>query len=122
MFNVGNSPVGVDKTLVSMNEGPFVPYQGPLTLQNDRKVYKIAYKSLDKLGNEEATKTVTFHMVGAVPILDLFISNGQSTEEQVRTDYLEQAAPAKETTAPATASGSQSKRDPSSTNQPPKGY
>jgi len=92
MFNVGNSPVGVDKTLVSLNDGPFVSYQGPITLQNDHKIYKIVYKSVDKLGNEEAPKTVAFHMVGAVPILDLFISNGQSAEEQVRTDYLEQPA------------------------------
>jgi len=95
MFNVGNSPVGVDKTLVSINEGPFLPYQGPLTLQNDQKVYKIVYKSVDKLGNEEPPKTIAFHMVGAVPILDLFISNGQSAEEQVRTDYLEQPSGAK---------------------------
>lgn len=91
-FNVGSSAVGVDKTLVSINDAPFVPYQGPLTLQNSQKVYKITYKSIDKLGNEEAPKTVAFHMVGAVPIVDLFISNGQSSEEQVRTDYLEQPA------------------------------
>jgi hypothetical protein len=92
-FNVGNSSVGVDKTLVSVNDGPFTPYQGPLTFQNDQKVYKLVYKSVDKLGNEETPKTVAFHMVGAVPIVDLFISNGQSSEEQVRTDYLEQPAP-----------------------------
>ncbi len=89
-FNVGNSSVGVDKTMVSINDGPFTPYQGPLTLQNTQKVYKIIYKSIDKLGNEETPQTMAFHMVGAVPLVDLFISNGQSSEEQVRTDYLEQ--------------------------------
>ncbi len=53
-------------------------------------MYKIRYKSVDKLGNEEAPKTVTYNMIGAIPIIDLFVSNGKSNEEQVRTHYLEQ--------------------------------
>jgi hypothetical protein len=89
-FNVGNSPVGVKQTLVSINDGPFVAYQGPITLGNDHKIYKIAYKSLDKLSNEEIPKTMTFHMIGQTPIVDLFISNGKNGEEEVRTNYLEQ--------------------------------
>jgi hypothetical protein len=97
-FNVSNSRIGVDKTLVSVNDGPFAPYQGPLTLQNDRKFYKLTYKSVDKLGNEEPAKTVNYQMIGASPVVDLFITNGQSNEEKVRTTYLEQ--PSKNDDAP----------------------
>jgi hypothetical protein len=89
-FNVGNSSVGVERTLVSINDGQYVPYQGPITLTNDRKVYKISYKSVDKLGNEETPKVLSYHMISTIPVVDLFISNGTSSEEQVRTKYLEQ--------------------------------
>lgn len=91
-FNVGSSPVGVKQTMVSINDGPFVAYQGPITLGNDHKVYKIAYKSVDKLSNEETPKTMSFHMIGTTPIVDLFIQNGAKGggEEEVRTNYLEQ--------------------------------
>ncbi len=89
-FNVSNSPVGVQQTLLSINDGAFTPYQGPVTLTNDHKTYKLSYKSLDKLGNEETAKTVVFHMMGTAPVLDLVITSGQTKEEQVRTHYLEQ--------------------------------
>jgi hypothetical protein len=89
-FNVNNSVVGVDKIMVSMNDGPYTAYQSPMTLTADQRSYKITYKSVDKLGNEETPKVASFNMVGAIPIVDLFISNGQSAEEQVRTNYLEQ--------------------------------
>jgi hypothetical protein len=113
-FNISNSSVGVEKTLVSINDAPFVPYQGPITLNTDRKVYKITYKSLDKLGNEETPKTVSYHMVGTAPAVDLFITNGQSNEEQVRTTYLEQPGN-KATTPDATTT---TNRSPASTEKP----
>lgn len=94
-FNVSNSAVGVAKTLYSVNEGQWVPYTGPITLGAEQKVYKISYKSLDKLENEESPKAVTFHMIGTIPVVDLFISNGRSNEEVVRTNYLEGAGGAK---------------------------
>lgn len=102
-FNISNSAVGVEKTLVSVNDGPFSPYQGPITLNTSHRVYKITYKSLDKLGNEETPRTVTYHMVGTTPIVDLFISNGESQEEQVRTNYLEQRDASKSPAATAQA-------------------
>src|SRR5260221_15348 len=57
-FNVGNSLVGVDQTFVSINDDVFTAYQGPITLTNEHKVYKIVYKSVDRLGNEETPKIV----------------------------------------------------------------
>lgn len=90
-FNVSNSAVGVAKTVYSVNEGQWTPYTGPITLGAEQKIYKISYKSLDKLDNEEVPKAVTFHMIGTIPVVDLFISNGRSNEEVVRTNYLEGA-------------------------------
>lgn len=100
-FNVGSSSVGVQETLVSINSGPFEAYQGPITLTADKKTYDIAYKSVDKLGNEEIPKKISYHMIGSIPIVDLFISNGQSSEEQVRTNYLDQTGKKPATPAPA---------------------
>jgi len=102
-FNVGNSPVGVKQTLVSINDGNFAPYSGPITLTADHKIYKIGYKSVDKLGNEEKVKFLNVNMISNVPIVDLFISNGKSNEEQVRTNYLDQgvAQPQKQERTPA---------------------
>lgn len=91
-FNVSNSVVGVAKTLVSINGSPYTVYQGPITLNNDQKVYKISYKSLDKLGNEEPPKMATYNMLGATPVIDLFVTDGHSPQEQVRTNYLDQSA------------------------------
>lgn len=85
------SGVGIHETMVSINDGTWQPYRGPITLNSDAKNYKISYKSVDKLGNEEAVKTSSFHMIRAVPVVDLFVTNGKSAEEQVRTNYLEQA-------------------------------
>ncbi len=89
-MNVGNTPVGVKQTLVSINDAPFSPYQSPITLTADKRVHKIMYKSVDKLGNEEKPKTLTVHMIGNTPLVDLFISNNQNAEAQVRTNYLDQ--------------------------------
>jgi hypothetical protein len=80
--------VGIDQTLVSINDAPFAPYRGPITLDNNTKIYKISYKSVDRLGNEEQEKVATFHMMRAVPVVDLFIS-GSGQEEKVRTNYLD---------------------------------
>jgi hypothetical protein len=90
-LNVKNSGVGVMSTQVSTNDAPFQNYTGPITLTSDQKVYKITYKSIDKLGNEELPKTVTFHMIGNVPVVDLFISNDRNKEEQIRTNYFDGA-------------------------------
>ena len=79
------------ETWVSVNDGPLRPYQGALTVSAENRVYKVAYKSIDNLGNEEQLKTATFHIMRAVPVIDLFVTNGQSAEEQVRTDYLDPA-------------------------------
>lgn len=92
-LNVANGTgVGIRDTMVSINGGAFQSYQGPITIQPENRTYKISYKSIDKLGNEEQLKTATFHMMRSVPIVDLFVTNGQSAEEKVRTNYLEQSA------------------------------
>lgn len=88
-LSVKNSPVGIAKTMISMNDGTFSEYKGPFTITSDQKVYKIAYQSIDKLGNEEKPKSVTYHMMNTTPIVDLFVTDGKSSEEQVRTRYLE---------------------------------
>jgi hypothetical protein len=103
-LSVKNSPVGIAKTMVSMNDGAFTEYKGPFTITSEQKVYKIAYQSIDKLGNEEKPKSVTYHMMNTTPIVDLFVTDGKSNEEQVRTRYLEQpgnnSAPSTATVAP----------------------
>lgn len=90
-LSVANSTVGVETTLISIDEAPLAPYKGPFTLTAERKVHKIAYKSVDKLGNEEATKTVSYHMISTNPVVDLFVSDGKSAEEKVRTNYFDGA-------------------------------
>jgi large repetitive protein len=103
-LSVKNSPVGISKTLVSVNDGAFTEYTGPFSITATQKVYKIAYKSIDKLGNEEKSKLVTYHMMNSMPIVDLFVQDGQSNEEQVRTRYVEQpGGGAPTTSAPTTA-------------------
>lgn len=72
-LNVHETGVGIERTLISINDGPFTEYSRPVTLTSDVKVYKIAYKSRDRLGNEEPLKTVTYHMVGATPVVDVYI-------------------------------------------------
>jgi hypothetical protein len=47
------------------------------------------------LGNDEQPKTVVYHMLNTIPIVDLFIENGKNQEEQVRTKYFEQDKPAR---------------------------
>ncbi len=104
-LKVRNSEVGIDHTYVSLNDGAFKDYSGPITLTADRKVYKLTYRSSDKLGNEEQGKTVVYHMLNTIPIVDLFIENGKNQEEQVRTKYFESDKPARgaasEDTTPA---------------------
>lgn len=115
-FNVASGTgVGVDETLVSINDGPFAPYRGPINIQSNMSIYKISYKSIDKLGNEEQLKTATLHLIRSLPIVDLFITNGKSAEEQVRTQYLEQ--PAMIADVPATNSNL---RQPASNKRPKK--
>jgi len=113
-FNVGNNQVGIQETLVSVDDAPFAPYHGPITLAADRKIHKVQYKSVDKLGNEETPKILTLNMVNTVPIVDLFISNGQSSEEKVHVDYLEGSE------AKPEADGGGSSRQPAKTNAPAK--
>ncbi|MCB0403963.1 MAG: hypothetical protein KDD51_04205, partial [Bdellovibrionales bacterium] len=88
-FNVQNKGVGVAQTQFSINDSPMQNYNGPLTLTAEHRTYKIMYKSIDKLGNEEKNKTVTYHMIGSTPVVDLFVSDGQSHEERVRTNFFE---------------------------------
>lgn len=103
-LNVTDLPgVGIDRTLYSVNDGPWMPYTGPITLTNDEKVYKLAYKSVDRLGNEEDVKNTVVHMIRTVPVVDLFVTDGHSAEEQVRTNYLDQGAAASANTAAANA-------------------
>lgn len=89
-LNVSNSTVGVESTVVSLDDGPMTAYKGPITLLSDKKVHKLTYRSTDKLGNEEATKTATFHMISSTPVVDLFVSDGTSAEEKVRTNLFDQ--------------------------------
>lgn len=86
---VDNHGVGVDKTLISVNDSPFAAYSGSINLTSDKKVYKISFKSIDKLGNEEPMQTVTYHIIGTAPVVDLFVSDHGRQAEQVRTDYFE---------------------------------
>jgi hypothetical protein len=88
-LNVDNHGVGVEQTMVSVNDSPFMAYSGPINLTNDKKVYKITFKSVDKLGNEEPAQTVTYHIIGSAPVVDLFVSDHGRQAEQVRTDYFE---------------------------------
>ncbi|OFZ78507.1 MAG: hypothetical protein A2583_05465 [Bdellovibrionales bacterium RIFOXYD1_FULL_53_11] len=92
-LNVGKTPVGVKNILVSVNDGAFQPYTAPITLNSNQKVMKIAYKSVDRLDNEEHPRVATFNMIGSSPVVDLFVSSGQSREETVRTNYLENDGP-----------------------------
>ncbi len=102
-FNVINKGVGVEKTLYSVNDGPMQNYDGPITITAKERLYKLTYKSIDKLGNEEKNRTVTYHMVGTSPVVDLFASDGQSSEEKVRTDFFERARAESSEEAPAAA-------------------
>ena len=88
-LNVKNSGVGVDKTLFNLNDAGWKVYEGPITISSSRKIHKVSYKSVDKLGNEEKRQSVTYHMIGASPAVDLFVSDGNSMEEKVRTNYFE---------------------------------
>ena len=88
-FNVAGSSVGIKQTLVSINDGPWQPYTGPITMNGDTQIMRVAYKSVDLLGNEEPVKYATFHMMRAEPVVNLFVTNGQSSEEEVRTNFLD---------------------------------
>ena len=88
-LNVKNNGVGVQDTLVSMNDGGFHTYDGPITLNASSRVVKITYKSVDKLGVEESPKSVVYHMVGTMPVVDLFVSGSQNQEEQIRANYFD---------------------------------
>lgn len=113
-LNVGGQiGVGVAETLYSINDGPMTPYKGPISVTSDAREYKISYKSIDKLGNEEPLKTTSFQLIRSAPIVDLFISNGMSPEEQVRTQYLDQH-PADVANKPATENNNV--RNPASKN------
>jgi hypothetical protein len=91
LYVSNQSGVGVKDTMVKVNDGPWVPYRGPINLNDDGNTYNISYRSVDKLGNEESPKTASFRMVRSLPVVDLFVTNGKSAEEQVRTNFLEQA-------------------------------
>jgi hypothetical protein len=81
--------VGIEQTMVSVNDAPFSVYNGPFTITAEQKVHKISFKSVDELGNEETPKTVTYHMIGSMPVVDLFVSDGVNLQEQVRTDFFD---------------------------------
>ncbi len=81
--------VGVESTMMSINDGPFTAYKGPIAISAEQRIYKISFKSIDELGNEESPKTVTYHMIGTAPMVDLFVSDGVNLQEQVRTDYFD---------------------------------
>jgi hypothetical protein len=82
--------VGIDRTLYSLNDGAWTPYTGPITVNGDQPTYKISYKSVDRLGNEEQVKSTVLHILRSMPVVDLFVNDGHSSEEQVRTNYLDQ--------------------------------
>jgi len=89
-LQVTNSTVGVETTLVGLEDAKLVPYKGPITFTADRKVHKISYRSIDKLGNEEATRSVNLHMISNAPVVDLFVSGENAAEEKVRTGLFDQ--------------------------------
>jgi hypothetical protein len=113
-----DSGVGIQDTLYSVNEGPYVPYRGPFAINNDKTKIKISFKSVDKLGNEEAPKTATYHMINSTPLVDLFISNGRSAEEMVRTQYLEQPAGVAPQAGAVPPAGKEKARKPAEAPQP----
>jgi hypothetical protein len=115
-FSVSNSPVGVAKTLFSIDDGHFQEYHGPITLTEGQRVYTIRYKSIDKLGNEEVTKEVSYHMMSAMPLIDLFVTKEKAREQQVQTKMLDQSTPTNPVAAPGSAAASKSniRRQPAS--------
>lgn len=91
-LSVGNSPVGVDRMMYSLNGGPMQTYTAPFTIIGDKRENKIVYRSIDKLGIEEMPRAVTYRMVSQTPTVDVFISNGQSPEERLRSEFFERGA------------------------------
>jgi hypothetical protein len=87
--------VAADKTFVSINDSPFTRYTGPIALSAEQRIWKLSFKSTDELGNEETPKTVNYHMIGSAPMVDLFVSDGMSLQEQVRTDFFDKPTPVK---------------------------
>jgi hypothetical protein len=85
-------------------------------LTEGQRVYTIRYKSIDKLGNEEVTKEVSYHMMSAMPLIDLFVTKEKAREQQVQTKMLDQSTPTNPVAAPGSAAASKSniRRQPAS--------
>lgn len=118
-FSVQNTTVGVDKTLVSINDGPEKVYKNPFAITNEQKIYKIVFRSIDRLGNEETPKTVNIHMITTSPGIDLFVSDGKTKEEKLKTQYFD-GAPRKATERDLSSDDEAMKDDDASEPSPPK--
>jgi len=90
-FSIQNTTVGVERTMVSINDAPEKAYKNPFPITNAQKIYKIVYRSMDRLGNEESPKTANIHMITTSPGIDLFVSDGKTKEEKLRTSYFDGA-------------------------------
>lgn len=88
-FSVQNTTVGVDRTLIAVNDQPEKVYKTPFAITNAQKIYKIVYRSVDRLGNEESPKTANIHMITTSPGIDLFVSDGKTKEEKLKTQYFD---------------------------------
>lgn len=90
-FSIQNTTVGVEKTLISINDAPEKVYKTPFAITNQQKIYKFVYRSIDRLGNEESPKTANIHMITTSPGIDLFVSDGKTKEEKLKTQYFDGA-------------------------------
>ncbi|NOU88344.1 hypothetical protein GC102_21650 [Paenibacillus sp. LMG 31460] len=87
---------GVAKTEYSLDGGTtWITYSAPVTFAQDG-VYSISYRTMDKAGNHEAAKTVSFNLDTTAPTIgvtvpgdnNIYQNTGELTPEIVLTDEL----------------------------------
>lgn len=64
---------GVDRTEYQLDDGDWTAYTGPVTVTGDGQ-HELRYRSADKAGNVEETKTLTLTISGSAPQVDLAVS------------------------------------------------
>jgi hypothetical protein len=71
---------GVDQTFFRINESEWICYQSPVEFVNNG-IYDIAFKSVDKLGNEEVTQTVKMKVQMEASVMVDYLLNSLDTFE-----------------------------------------
>ncbi len=69
--DLGAFASGVKQTFVSIDAAPFAAYAGTFTLTGADGPHSVAYYSVDKVGNVEATKAAAFTLDSTVPAVQL---------------------------------------------------